>query len=86
MIAFNHNHEDADDDDRPEEHILQWCRELVTTIADGGNWGIPRSQIVFQIDKKARKLVLVVGSKTNPDFIATKRVFKHIGWDVVAKE
>lgn len=86
MIAFNQNHADDEEDDRPEEHVLRWCRALVETIADGGNWGIPRSQIVFKLDKKARKLVLVFGDADNPDFIATKRVFKHIGWDVVAEE
>lgn len=84
MIAFNRLHEE--EDERPEEHILQWCRNLVATIADGGTWGIPRSQIMFRVDKKARKLVLIVGSKHNPDFIATKQVFKHIGWGVVAQE
>lgn len=87
MIAINRQLDpDNDDDDAPSETILNWCRQLVATIADGGVWGIPRSQIVFRLDHKKKQLVLIVGSASAPDFIATKKVFKHIGWDVVAGE
>jgi hypothetical protein len=70
--------------EKEPEHVLQWCRSLVASMKDNGIWGIPRSGIVFKIDKAAKRLVLVVGNESNEDFIATKRVFKQIGWDVVS--
>lgn len=73
-------------DPRELEHVLQWCRTLVHTINDGGVWGIPRSGVVFKIDKKKQCLILTVGDKTNEDFIATRRVFAQIGWDVFTQE
>ena len=69
---------------REPEHVLQWCRNLVAAAANNAIWGIPRSGIVFRIDKENTRLVLIVGNESNEDFIATKRVFKQIGWDVVS--
>jgi hypothetical protein len=87
MITLNTQTEPSDDDDNvPPPHILAWCRKFVSTIADGGSWGIPRSQIVFRVDQKKKQLVLVIGNTTDPDFVATKHVFKHIGWDVVPED
>lgn len=67
------------------EHVLQWCRNLVAAAANNAIWGIPRSGVVFRIDKENTRLVLVVGTENDDDFIATKRVFKQIGWDVVSR-
>lgn len=72
------------DEDTPE--VLAWCRALVAAIKHGGSWGIPRSGIVFKIDKENQRLVLTIGQASNPDFIATKRVFAQIGWDVTADD
>lgn len=85
MIAFSRLPDD-EDGEQPPEHVLEWCRNLVRVLSDGGVWGIPRSQIVFRVDKQARKLILIVGDADDDDFIATKKVFKHIGWTVVGKE
>ncbi|NDD52328.1 hypothetical protein EBZ39_00350 [bacterium] len=67
------------------ESTLNWCRNLVETIRDGGVWGIPRSGVIFKIDKKKKCLILTLGSEYNPDFIATRRVFAQIGWDVLTE-
>lgn len=67
---------------REPEHVLEWCRHLVRAARDGAMWGIPRSGVVFKIDKKKQCLILKVGAETNSDFIATRRVFGQIGWDV----
>lgn len=67
------------------EHVLQWCRNLVAAAANNAIWGIPRSGVVFRIDKENTRLVLVVGTENDDDFLATKRVFKQIGWDVVSR-
>jgi hypothetical protein len=71
--------------EKEPEHVLQWCRNLVASMNNDGVWGIPRSGIVFKIDKKNTRLVLIVGHESNDDFIATKRVFKQIGWNVVSR-
>lgn len=74
---------------QPEEHespeVLAWCRNLVATVRHNGTWGIPRSGLIFNVDKEQKKLILVTGEETDPDFIATKRVFAQIGWDVTTK-
>ena len=81
MVAFNKN---VFDDDTPPEHILEWCRNCVRIIHDGGIWGIPRSGTTFRVDHKNHKLILVnPGCDDGDDFRATKHVFKFIGWDVV---
>jgi hypothetical protein len=41
---------------------------------------------VFRIDKSNKRLVLVTGTKDDEDFIATRRVFRQIGWEVLTKE
>jgi hypothetical protein len=80
MVALNSNNV-------PPEHILEWCRNLVRTLHDGGVWGIPRSQTVFRVDKQQQRLVLIsAGSDNDADFFATQEVFAHIGWDVVKND
>lgn len=73
-------------EEREPEAVLAWCRNLVRILKDGGVWGIPRSGVTFKVDKQNQRLVLVVGTAKDDDFLATKRVFKQIGWDVVAEE
>jgi hypothetical protein len=72
-------------EDREPEAVLEWCRNLVRILKDGGVWGIPRSGVSFRVDKTGQRLILVVGKETDEDFLATRRVFKQIGWDVVAE-
>lgn len=88
MISFASFSESGGEDDleNPPQHVIDWCQNLVNMLADGAIWGIPRSQIVFRVDKSARKLILTIGETSDPDFIATQKVFKHIGWTVVGKE
>jgi hypothetical protein len=70
-------------EEREPEHVLDWCRNLVAALRDGGVWGIPRSGIVFRVDKKNQQLILTTGEPDDEDFLATKRVFKQIGWRVI---
>ena len=79
MVALNSNNV-------PPDHILAWCRQHVALIHDGGSWGIPRSNIVFRVDHKNKRLVLMVGDKSDEDFLATKHVFSYIGWAVVTED
>lgn len=81
MVAFNKK---AESFDQPPEHILEWCRQTVRVIADGGVWGIPRSGTVFRVDQKNKQLILILpGKDDGADYNATKHVFKFIGWAVV---
>jgi hypothetical protein len=72
--------------DHPSDDVLEWCRQLVRAIADGGVWGIPRSGTIFRIDQAKKQLVLICCGEDDSDFLATRRVFKHIGWDVTREE
>lgn len=78
MVAFAETTNDV-----PPEHVLQWCKNLVGSLRHDGVWGIPRSGITFRVDQENKRLVLIIGTKNDPDFIATKHVFRYIGWDVV---
>jgi hypothetical protein len=83
MVALNDNFEL----DNPAESVLDWCRSLVAAAAQDAVWGIPRSGTTFRIDKKNKTLVLVIsGFDDGDDFRATKRVFQHIGWEVVEND
>ena len=80
MVALNNGFEL----EHPPEDVLEWCRNIVGIISEGGIWGIPRSNTVFRVEHKNKRLVLVIpGDDDGKDFQATKKVFKHIGWDVV---
>lgn len=82
MIMFN-----TDGGESAPEHVLDWCRNLVRTLTDGGVWGIPRSGTVFKVDKANKQLILMVtGEDDGADFLATQHVFRQIGWDVVKNE
>lgn len=65
-----------------EEH-KRWCENLVNTLKDGGVWGIPRSGLIFRVDKGGKQLLLVAGDPTSTDFPATVENFGAIGWKVV---
>jgi hypothetical protein len=79
MVTFNTEFEL----DHPSDAVLEWCRQVVRVIADGGIWGIPRSNTIFRVDHKKKRLVLISHGDDGSDFLATQRVFKNIGWDVV---
>lgn len=82
MVDFNNNNGSG-----PPERVLDWCRNIVRIIADGGNWGIPRSGTTFRVDHAKKRLVLVTpGNDDGADFEATKHVFSYIGWDVVKED
>lgn len=70
----------------PAEEILQWCEHLVRAIADHGTWAIPRSGVVFTVDRANKTLWLVKGPDNinllRDEFLTNKNVFAHIGWHV----
>jgi hypothetical protein len=84
MVAFNSQFKPAE---RPPEHILEWCRNHMRIIHDGGVWGIPRSGTTFKVDKTNKRLIEIIpGHDDGADFNATKHVFSFIGWDVITEK
>jgi hypothetical protein len=85
MITINNqNTNDYEDLDNPSPEVLEFCRNVVRIIKQDGVWGIPRSGTLFRVDHKKKQLVLLApGTDDDSDFDATKKVFKHIGWEVV---
>jgi len=45
-----------------EEKILAECQQIINDLKDGGVWGIPRSMMVFRIDKTRKKFILLEGN------------------------
>lgn len=64
------------------ESSIEWCRNLVAMLKDGGVWAIPRSMLVFRVDKQTQTLTLVSGDRDSPDVAATREAFGCIGWRV----
>lgn len=85
MIAVNRLPNDNNDElDNPSPEVLEFCRNVVRIIKHDGVWGIPRSGTLFRVDHNKKQLILIVpGNDDDDDFDATKKVFKHIGWEVV---
>jgi hypothetical protein len=64
-------------------HSMMWCQNLVNTLRHKGTWCVPRSGLIFEVDKTQQQLKLKMGDTTDPDFAAVKHEFAKIGWSVV---
>ncbi len=64
---------------------LQWCRNLIGMINDGGVWGT--SAGAYQIDKANKKLTLITRTYIPGTYEAIHlrnvKAFKAIGWEVI---
>lgn len=67
------------------EYQLDWCRNLVSVIADGGLWSVPRSNLVFRANKTDKTLTLVAGDPGDDDVVESRNVFALIGWRVLTQ-
>lgn len=78
-----------------EQGHLDWARNLMRVLTEGGAWAIPRSALAFK--KQGNALVLVGRMKhhdalpmtadewadfQNDDFAGTKAVFEKAGFEV----
>jgi hypothetical protein len=57
---------------------MAWTSQLISMINDMGVWGVPRSETVYQFDKKNRVVMRLVG----PGDSSTETVLKAMGWIV----
>ena len=62
-----------------EEQIIAWCKNTVSSLKDGGIWGIPRSMTVFRIDKIKKKFILIEGD-SQEELDAMNHWFGKIGY------
>lgn len=60
------------------EQAKEWLENLVTKVADGGIWGIPRSGAFYRIDKKTKTVVATLANRD----VDTERVFTELGWKI----
>lgn len=67
------------------EYQLDWCRNLVAMVADGGFWAVPRSSLVFRVNKQNKTLTLVAGDPSDGDVAESRHVFALIGWRVLTQ-
>jgi hypothetical protein len=75
---------------------IQWCKNFMQSLMDGGAWAVPRSALAFR--KRGNTLVLVGRMAHHPalpmsptewkeiqddDYAATKEVFEAAGFKVI---
>jgi len=47
----------------PTKEDYDWLGNLLNSLRDGGVWGLPENNAVFQVDKKNRVLTLIDGPR-----------------------
>lgn len=67
---------------RPDPAQLQWTRNLIASMNDGGTWGVPANGNVYIFDKKANVLRFVAGDENNVLHQRTVVIFNQLGWTV----
>ncbi len=60
---------------------IQWTKNLLATLNDGGVWIVPRSGTMVRVDKKTQTATLT-GVLPDPSIT---RVLTAMGWKVVQK-
>jgi hypothetical protein len=61
---------------------INWLRNVLQSMADGGRLGYPRSELIFRIDHSTKTMVLVHGDVRESDYEATVETAKQLGWSV----
>jgi hypothetical protein len=70
-----------------EVENVKWCKNMFALLAEGGVWGVPRSELIFQ--KRDGALWLVHqpnGPDAQADFEVIRYFFKKSGIEVKGKE
>jgi hypothetical protein len=67
------------DTDTPEglANAVEWMKQHVARIADGGTWLIPRSGSIVKIDHQNKRATRIAGLLPEP---STQKVFEAMGW------
>lgn len=67
-----------------EQAILAECQKIVDELMDGGIWGIPRSMVVFRVDKKNKNFILLEGD-CEEELKAFSYWYGKLGYSVIRK-
>ena len=63
----------------PADSDVEWVKELVRMIKDGGTWAVPCSLSMFTFYHSKKEYVLV-GDKNDPTNHKTFRILNMLGW------
>lgn len=61
---------------------MEWLRNLITVMADGGVWTVPATGACYALDKSAKTLTLI-GGPVDDWFWQTSVVAERIGYKTV---
>ena len=65
----------------PTAHDVQWTKNLLSTLRNGGTWVLPACQSVYTVDHESKTLTCTVnGSPSTHSRI--RAVCARIGWTV----
>ena len=70
---------------QPGQEDLDWTRNLIRMMRDGGRWGHPATGNVYVFRKQAKELEFVHGDAFHELHQNTVKVFEALGWQVVDK-
>ena len=68
-----------EDDWEPDEYDLEWMRQLLDMIADGGTWGLPAALSSFTVHHST-KTYDFEGDREHPLVTRSMKVFERLGW------
>jgi len=67
---------------KPTPHDLQWSRNLLAMLKDGGTWAIPKTGSIYTVDKNAKTLTCTHGYDATMHNMVTG-VFNQLGYALV---
>lgn len=73
----------------PSRDDIHWARNILASLADGGTWGIPRSEQVYTVHHTIKELHLIRGDIDTDigenDFTKNQILFAEVGYLVLDK-
>ena len=66
----------------PRELDKRWLRGTINMLKDGGTWGWPAAEIVYQINKQDQIAKMISGDPNCFEAYMGEVVFVSIGWTV----
>lgn len=60
-------------------NAIAWQTKMISVLAQGGRWIVPRSMSVYEIDHERKTARRVLGYAPEPDIA---KVFEAMGWTV----
>ena len=67
---------------KPDEEDIQFGKQLIRTIKQGGVWAAPQGVCVYEFDHENKTLIERVPSPLAEFRKKTKILFQTLGWDV----